>query len=316
MSKGRGKSGRRGGEVTPPAETATLTGALLLDKPTGVTSAKAVASVKRLLPRGVKIGHTGTLDPMASGLLVVLLGRATRLSRYVTGLSKSYTATARLGAVSDTLDAEGEISELEGDIPTKEEICAELQRFTGEILQTPPMASAVKVDGERLYKAHRRGETVEREAREATVYAFELTGYDPNEPSASFEISCGGGTYVRTLISDLLEAVGSGAYLTALRRTSVGGLRVEDAVSPDSLSPEELPSRLVAMRGVVSHLPVVEVDDGERGMVGHGKSLPLDERFEAGEESPLRVESGGELLAIYRVEGESARPEAVFCPAQ
>ena len=281
-----------------------------------MTSAKAVASVKRLLPRGVKIGHTGTLDPMASGLLVVLLGRATRLSRYVTGLGKSYTATARLGAVSDTLDAEGEISELEGGIPAAEEIRAELPRFRGEIRQIPPMASAVKIGGERLYKAHRRGETVEREAREATVHAFELTGYDPNEPSASFEISCGGGTYVRTLISDLLEAVGSGAYLTALRRTSVGELRVEDAVPPESLSPEELPSRLVAMREVVSHLPVVEVDDGERRMVGHGKSLSLDERFEDCGGSPLRVESGGELLAIYRVEKGSARPEAVFCPAQ
>lgn len=253
---------------------------------------------------------------MASGLLVVLLGRATRLSRYVTDLGKSYTATARLGAVSDTLDAEGGISELEGSIPAEEEIRSALPRFTGEILQTPPMASAVKVCGERLYKAHRRGETVEREAREATIHDFELTAYDPEESSASFEISCGGGTYVRTLVADLVEAAGSGAYLTALRRTSVGRLRVEDAVRPESLSPEELPSRLVAMREVVSHLPVVEVGAEERRMVGHGKALPLDKRFEAGEDSPLRVESGGELLAIYRVEGGSARPEAVFCPAQ
>lgn len=281
-----------------------------------MSSAKAVASVKRLLPKGVKIGHTGTLDPMASGLLVVLLGRATRLSRYVTDLGKSYTATARLGAVSDTLDAEGEISELEGDIPTEEEIRAELPRFRGEIRQTPPMASAVKVSGERLYEAHRRGETVEREAREATIYGFELTAYAPDEPSASFEISCGGGTYVRTLVADLAGAAGSGAYLTALRRTSVGSMRVEDAVPPESLSAEELPERLAEMRQVVSHLPVVEVGEAERRMVGHGKSLPLDERFEGCGDSPLRVESNGELLAIYRVEGEPARPEAVFCPAQ
>lgn len=281
-----------------------------------MSSAKAVASIKRLLPKGVKIGHTGTLDPMASGLLVVLLGRATRLSRYVTGLGKSYTATARLGVVSDTLDAEGKISEVEGGIPTEEKLRAELPRFRGEIRQTPPMASAVKVGGERLYKAHRRGETIEREAREATVYSFELTEYDPDEPSASFEISCGGGTYVRTLVADLVEAAGSGAYLTALRRTSVGDLRVEDAVLPDLLSVEELPSRLAAMRGVVSHLPVVEVGSEERRMVGHGKSLSLDERFDEVEDSPLRVESNGELLAIYRVKDESARPEAVLCPAQ
>ncbi|MDN5698255.1 MAG: hypothetical protein L0G70_09830, partial [Rubrobacter sp.] len=125
-----------------------------------------------------------------------------------------------------------------------------------------------------------------------------------------------GGTYVRTLVADLAEAAGSGAYLTALRRTSVGKLRVEDAAKPEDLSPEELASRLVAMQEVVSHLPVVEAEAAEVGMVGHGKSLPLDERFEGFEDSPLRVESGGELLAIYRVQEDSARPEAVFCPAQ
>lgn len=278
-----------------------------------MTSAKAVAGVKRLLPKGVKIGHTGTLDPMASGLLVLLLGRATRLSRYVSGLDKSYVATALLGAVSDTLDAEGEICVLDGPVPSEEDLRAALPRFTGQITQVPPMASAVKVGGERLYKAHRRGETVEREGREATVYSFELTGYDSSEPSAGFEVSCGSGTYVRTLISDFVESVGSGAYLTALRRTSVGEFAVADAAG--ELSAEELPYRLAPMRRVVSHLPALEVDAADRKRVGYGRSLVLGGGLEVDDGSPLRVECGGELLAIYRVEGEVARPEAVLCPA-
>lgn len=270
--------------------------------------------VKPLLPRkGVKIGHTGTLDPMASGLLVLLLGRATRLSRYVTGLDKSYTAAARLGATSDSLDADGEIVELDGPVPAEAELREMLPRFTGEIEQVPPMASAVKVGGERLYKAHRRGETVERERRSATVYSLELTGYDAAERTANFEVSCGSGTYVRALISDLSEAAGSDAYLTSLRRTSVGSLSLWDAVSPEGLTAEELPSRLVAMREVVSHLPALEVDEQGRRRVGDGKSLAPGGDLSAVEGGALRVEHRGELLAIYRVEDGTARPEAVLC---
>lgn len=286
-----------------------------MDKPSGITSAKAVSLVKRLLPnkKGVKIGHTGTLDPMASGLLVLLLGRATRLSRYVTDLDKSYTATARLGAISDSLDADGEVVELDEPVPTEEELRAVLPRFTGEIEQLPPMASAVKVGGERLYRAHHRGETVEREPRRAVVYSLELTGYDASERTATFETSCGSGTYVRTLISDLAEAAGSGAYLTSLRRTSVGGLGLRDAASPENLTAEKLPARLVPMREVVSHLPALEVDAKARRNVEDGKSLELARETIAVEGEALRVEHRGELLAIYRVRDGAALPEAVLC---
>lgn len=270
--------------------------------------------VKRLLPKkGVKIGHTGTLDPMASGLLVLLLGRATRLSRYVTDLDKSYTATARLGAASDSLDADGEIVELDGPAPTEDELRAVMPRFTGEIEQTPPMASAVKVGGERLYKAHHRGETVERESRGATIYSLELTGYDASEKTATFEVSCGSGTYVRTLISDLVQETGSDAYLTSLRRISVGGLRVGEALPPDGIAAEDLPSQLVPMREVVSHLPTLEVDGEDRRRIADGKSLELSGNAPAGEGEALRVEHRGELLAVYRCEEGTARPEAVLC---
>ena len=286
-----------------------LSGALLLDKPSGITSARAVALVKRLLPKGTKIGHTGTLDPLASGLLVLLLGRATRLSRYVTGLDKSYLATARFGAVSDTLDAEGQITHLENvPIPDEDVIREALQHFTGEILQTPPMASAVKVRGERLYKAQRRGETVERESRPVTVHAFELLTLDPATTTASFHVSCGSGTYVRTLVSDLADYLNTGAYLTALRRTSVGHMTTKDTITPEELISELLDNRIIQSKEVVAHLPGVEVPLGERTGVCNGRSLGT-----FGSLGSFRVEAGGELLAIYRDEEDGARAEVVLC---
>jgi tRNA pseudouridine55 synthase len=273
-----------------------------------VTSARAVSRVKRLLPKRTKIGHTGTLDPLASGLLVLLLGRATRLSRYVTDLEKTYTATARLGAVSDTLDADGEISALDAPMPDERMLRATLPNFTGDLLQIPPMASAVKVGGVRLYDLHRRGLTVEREPRLVTIHSLTLIAFNPDQQSATFEVSCSSGTYVRTLISDLAASLDTGAYLTALRRTSVGNLSVEDASPPNALSPANLFNRIIQPREVVSHLPALEVGaEGERA-VGSGRVLRV-----SGVRGSFRVERGGELLAVYRGEGEVARAEVVLC---
>jgi len=259
------------------------------------------------LPKGVKIGHTGTLDPLASGLLVLLLGRATRLSRYVTGLDKTYSATARFGAVSDTLDADGQITPLQ-NVPIPDEVAlrSATQRFVGEIRQTPPMASAVKVGGERLYKALRRGETVERESRPVTVHAFELLTLDRED--ATFHVSCSSGTYVRSLISDLASSLGAGAYLVALRRTSVGHMSVEDAIPPETLTPKTLPNHIIQTNGVMAHLPGVEVLPGERFGVCNGRPLGT-----FGYSGSFRVENDGELLAIYRDEGDDARAEVVLC---
>jgi tRNA pseudouridine55 synthase len=280
-----------------------------LDKPSGITSARAVALVKRLLPKGTKIGHTGTLDPLASGLLVLLLGRATRLSRYVTGLDKSYVATARFGAVSDTLDAEGRITHLENAPMSDEDtIRGVLRRFTGDILQTPPMASAVKVGGERLYKVQRRGETVERESRPVTVHAFELLTLDPATTTATFRVSCSSGTYVRTLVSDLAAYLNTGAYLTALCRTSVGHITAQEATPPRKITPETLHECIIQSREVVAHLPGVEVQLAERAGVCNGRPLGT-----FGSMGSFRVEAGGELLAIYRGEGDGARAEVVLC---
>ncbi len=291
--------------MTDPAPTS---GALLVDKPPGVSSAKAVAMVKRLLPRKTKVGHTGTLDPLASGLLVVMVGRATRLSRYVVGMDKTYTATARLGATSTTLDAEGDIVELDSNIPDEESIRAALPNFTGKIKQLPPMASAIKVGGERLYKLHRQGVEVEREEREVEIHAFGLIRFDESAKEATFRISCGSGTYVRSLVSDLAESLGSGAYLTALRRTTVGPFHAEEASLPGTLDEEAIHDHIIPPAETVAHLPAVEVGGELARGVRNGRPMSV-----SGIEGSFRVESGGGLLAVYVAEGGVARPEVVLC---
>lgn len=273
-----------------------------------MTSARAVSKVKRLLPKKTKVGHTGTLDPLASGLLVLLIGRSTRLSRYVTDLDKSYTATARLGAVSDTLDAEGTITPLDAAMPDEDAIRAPLPAFTGDILQTPPMASALKQGGVRLYDLHRRGVTVEREPRPVKIQTLELLATDPAAQTATFEVTCSSGTYVRTLISDLAESLGTGAYLTTLRRTSVGHLSVKDATTPADLAPTTIFNRIIQPGEVVAHLPRVEVDEEGEDAVRSGRVLPG-----RGLGGSFRVEREGVLLAVYREEGAEARAEVVLC---
>ena len=233
---------------------------------------------------------------------MLLLGRATRLSRYVTNLDKAYTATARFGAVSDTLDAEGEIIDLDAPLPSEEAIRDALPTFTGDLLQVPPMTSALKRGGVRLYDLHRRGISVQREARPVTVHSLGLAGLDPAEQTATFEISCSSGTYVRTLISDLATSLGSGAYLTALRRTSVGHLTVNDASPPQNLS-------LIQSLEVVAHLPEVEVSaEVGRGLVCHGGRIGR-----CRVDGSYRVMCGGEMLAVYRDDERGGRAEVVLC---
>jgi tRNA pseudouridine55 synthase len=279
-----------------------------VDKPPGITSAGAVSGIKRLLPKGTKIGHTGTLDPLASGLLVLLIGRSTRLSRYVTDLDKAYTATARFGAVSDTLDAEGDITPLDTPFPPESAIRAAIRHFTGDILQVPPMASALKREGKRLYELHRQGISVERESRPVTVHRFELIGIDPTRETVTFEVSCSSGTYVRTLIADLASHLGSGAYLTALRRTSVGHLDLNDAPSPQNMDPNTLHNHIIPPIAVMDHLPGVAVSEGVRDLVCHGGRI---ERRDV--EGSYSVMFGDELLAVYRDEGDWGRAEVVLC---
>ena len=200
-------------------------GLLLCDKPAGMTSHDVVAQVRRRLGRGVKVGHAGTLDPFATGLLVVLVGRATKVQRFVMEMRKRYEVTARFGAVSSTGDPEGEITET-GRVPE-----GELALPTGEVRQRPPVYSAVKIHGQRAYKLARAGVSVEMPERQITVYSFDETRRQGFE--RDFVIECSSGTYVRSLIADLGDA-----YCTALRRTRIGEFDVADA-DPERLLPLE-----------------------------------------------------------------------------
>lgn len=236
-----------------------------------------MAQVRR--ERGVKVGHAGTLDPFATGLLLILLGQATRAQRFLMGLPKTYRVVARLGWRSDTGDRTGSLTE--GDLPSS------LSIPVGEQLQTPPAFSAVKVGGERLYKKARRGEMVEAQPRPVTVYRADLLSHADDR--AEYEIECSSGTYVRSLISDLGDA-----YCEELRRTAIGSFSVSDA------------GKEVPLDEALSFLPSVSLSDEDARVVGHGVAVP----GQGGE--AVRLLHGDRLLAIARGEGDQLKPFFVF----
>jgi tRNA pseudouridine55 synthase len=280
----------------------TPSGLLLIDKPSGVTSHDAVALVRRAV--GVKkVGHAGTLDPMATGLLVMGIGRGTRLLRFLGDSPKLYEGTGLLGVETTTLDADGEVV-AESPVDVSEQRLREvIGRFEGDIEQIPPAYSAVKVEGERLYRVARRGEELVAEARTVRVYAFNLRRFDP--PRFEFRVRCSGGTYVRSLVADVGKDLGCGAHLVALRRTAVGPLRVEEARPPGD------PGPLLPLERAVGHLAMVELDEEEAIAASHGRILGP-----AGIPGPYRtVAPGGTLIGIYRDDGAKAVPEVILSPA-
>lgn len=206
-------------------------GILLIDKPAGMTSFGVVARVRRVLSqqagKKVKVGHTGTLDPFATGLMILVYGKATKDAMTYTKLDKVYEATFVLGQVSSTGDPEGEITDVSADVPTREAIEAALARFTGDIQQRPPIFSAIKINGQRAYKLARDGKEVEIPLRTVTVHSLELVDY--SYPVLKIRTHVSSGTYIRSLASDIGEALGTGAYCTQLRRTSIRDWKIEDA---------------------------------------------------------------------------------------
>ncbi|MFM1920344.1 MAG: hypothetical protein RLZZ303_1978 [Candidatus Hydrogenedentota bacterium] len=248
-----------------------MTGILLVDKPSGMTSHDVVDRVRKAAGTR-RVGHTGTLDPNATGLLVLCLGKATRLSEHLTGLDKTYEGTMRLGITTDSYDSDGEVVQ-ERPVPelTLEQIQAICDRFTGAIEQLPPMVSAVKVGGERLYKIARKGEVVERQPRKVTVHEFKVLEY--NAPDALIRVRCTSGTYVRALCHDVGEILGCGAILSSLRRTQVGRHSVADAATLDDLtSPEVVRERLMPM-GQALDFPEVIIKPQSNAIVLSGGSL-------------------------------------------
>jgi tRNA pseudouridine55 synthase len=274
-----------------------MDGVLLRAKPAGVTSHDVVAEVRRSLPRGTKVGHAGTLDPFATGLLLVLVGRATRAQRFLMALPKTYRAVARLGWTSSTGDRDGELAET-GRVP------GQLAIPVGEQLQTPPAYSAVKVGGERAYELARRGESPELAARPITVYRADLLAHDSER--AEFEIECSSGTYVRSLVTDLGDA-----YCEELERTAIGAFRLEDAD----------PDRLVPLREALAFLPERALSLEEARAVSHGRSVPAaaqagaDAAPAAAEGEHFRLTFEGELVAIAEPRAAELKPVVVFAPA-
>lgn len=282
---------------------------LPVDKPEGPTSHDIVGAVRRSL--GLRrVGHTGTLDPFASGLLLVCVGRATRLAEYLSGLDKTYDAVAKLGETTDTLDREGEVL-LRRDAWVglgPERIGETLAGLRGPQEQLPPAFSAKKVRGEAAHRRVRRGESVELAPASVTIHALELTSLEL--PLVGLRVRCSTGTYVRALARDLGEALGVGAHLVELRRTAIGAFAVETAIGLDGLDDAEVVRRAaIDPLDALAHLPSFVVDDTEASRLRQGRAVEL---VDGALEGMVAVAHAGELLAIGESAGGVLRPRKVF----
>jgi tRNA pseudouridine55 synthase len=295
----------------------TSAGFLLVDKPQGWTSHDVVAKVRGQI--GGKVGHAGTLDPMATGLLVLGIGGATRLLRFVQGARKEYLATALLGVATDSLDADGTIVSREPLPVTAEEVREAMELFTGEIMQIPPMVSARKVEGRRLYEIAREGKVVEREARQATIDKLELIDFTPSDyPEITFRTVCSTGTYIRTLADDIGRTVGGRAHLTALRRVRNGPIHVKDALSIDEIvaavANDDIERLVLDPNSVLEGFPEIRVDETLALRVRNGRELPSHiASDEALTEEFLRIsDRDGNLIAMYCHDNGALVPEVVL----
>lgn len=286
-------------------------GLLLIDKPAGITSHDVVARVRRELHEK-KVGHAGTLDPMATGLLILAVGPSTRLLRFAQSEVKRYSGTVRLGVATDSLDADGEVIE-QMEVPALD--THDLQRAAEEMLgtqqQTPPMVSALKVDGRRLHELARQGIEVERTPREITVHEFRVRA-TPDPTRWDFEVVCSVGTYVRVLLSDLARRVGTCGHLTSLRRLASGAHDVREAMTLEQLHErlEQGEAVLRAPRAFVEHLEHAELDDDQVRRVRMGQMLAVSGDFAASEIAA--IDGAGDLVGILRRRGEQWKPELVL----
>nr|WP_240037468.1 tRNA pseudouridine(55) synthase TruB [Glycomyces paridis] len=300
-------------------------GLIVVDKPQGITSHGVVSRMRRICGTR-KVGHGGTLDPMATGVLIVAVGKATKLLTYVSGLDKSYAATIRLGQATVTDDAEGTVTDhadLEAVAALTESAVRDgLAAMVGEIDQVPSAVSAVKVDGKRAYKRVREGEAVELKARRITIAAIEVREIRKASDPEGFavvdvdvEVSCSSGTYIRAIARDLGKALGVGGHLTALRRTRIGGFDLGAAATLETLAERseagEPLGALTMGEAAARLMPVRTATESEAKALSYGK--PLDA---AGIEGRYAVlDAGGELLAVMTEHGDTAKPETVFAAA-
>ena len=287
-------------------------GLILVDKPTGPTSHKVVSIVRR--ETGVrKVGHAGTLDPRASGVLILCLGPATRLSEYLSTTSKRYEAVVRFGKSTKTYDAEGDDIHITGAVPTEEDIRDIIPEFTGKIEQVPPPYSAIKVKGKKAYELAREGKEVNLESRDVTIYKLNLVEYRP--PDLVLDIECSAGTYIRSLAHDLGEQLGTGAFLANLRRTKVGHFTIDDCVSLRTLElgfvdgtwAEHLRPAVDAL----PDLPRISVEGKNYEDVTFGRLIPADGTASG---TAMAIGPDGDLAAILEAaeDGTKWHPKKVF----
>lgn len=292
-----------------PIGGVSLNGVMVIDKPAGVTSARVVATVKRIL-KGTKVGHTGTLDPAATGVLVCTVGAATRLSRFFLAAPKTYRATCRLGVDTDTQDAEGQVTATRPVTVDEDRVRAAAARFQGTITQVPPVFSALKHRGVPLYRLARAGKAVIKPPRPVTVYRLAVLAV--NLPEVVLEMDCSAGTYVRTLCADLGEALGCGGHMTALRRTGCAGFTLEDAVSLTTL--EELAGQgrsaelVIDMNTALRQMTDVTATPAlARRIANGGRLTAADIPPPVGQETLKVVDSRQRLLAVITLDPETQR---------
>lgn len=293
-----------------------LNGFLNINKPLGLTSHDVVAKIrykaKKLTGnKKLKVGHAGTLDPAATGVLVICLGQASRLSEYAMHSTKQYRAAIRLGIVTDSYDSEGQIvRETDASQITQADVENVLPQFTGDIEQIPPMYSAIKQGGKKLYELARQGETVERAARNVTIHNLEIVSW--NAPDFELLVTCSSGTYIRSLAYDIGEALGVGAYLAGLERTRSGNFRVENALDLDALLQPDvnLYPYLLPPLTALEDWQIVPVKDAQIQAIIQGRSIPIV--VDVADETAVAVETDGHLLAILEKRGSLWKPHKVF----
>jgi tRNA pseudouridine55 synthase len=307
----------------------TLSGLLTINKPEGMTSRQTVTRVSNVLRqagygRQIRVGHCGTLDPLATGLIVICVGRSTRLVQLIQERPKSYIGTFQLGCVTSTDDCTGEIlseTTIEPGTISRQAIVDLLPEFTGDIEQVPPKFSAVHVNGRRAYKLARQGRDVELAARPVQIHRLELTGFQL--PEFELKIECGSGTYIRSLGRDIGERLNCGATMKTLNRSAIGEFSLDDAISPHEVTPENISSLIRPPIKAVAHLPRVEITEQQKARVYDGRPIEVgmveelssDPRTTEDDSARLiLVDANHQLVAVssYKFDEGSAKPEMVF----
>jgi len=299
-----------------------VNGIFIIDKPAGITSHDVVSRVRRIL-KTKRVGHTGTLDPFATGVMVILVGQATRLAQFLDKDEKEYEAIVRFGFETDTGDKTGrqKAKSKRQNTVTKDDVVAVLPDFTGSIMQTPPMYSAKKVDGKKLYEHARKGETIERKAVSVNISRLEIiddlhaNGLESGISDLGLRVACSAGTYIRTLAEDIGRKVGIGAHLAELRRTRAGKFSIDKSLTLEQLDVIEDPSSaLIDMKEAVSRLPSLVLNDDRVEKTKNGLSTRIDDvKFNDGEAVQM-VDAVGDLIAIgvYDEAEKAIRPKVVL----